>query len=202
MDPLVLVALAATGAWLLNGQQQRRRIALLSQHLAPYQIERLLETLTQGYLRAMGEPGDERRAQVLANLVASEEQLCGQFERFVAAFARVPAEQARVSRLPIGLPLLLQVLPGASFDLRDLLSVHARGIARAVRNDDSLPPRERAFTMTAELLLMQHSCHWYCKSRAVASARMLARHQTPHAQLLASVSPTTRAEYLALTGLR
>lgn len=202
MDPLVLVALAATGAWLLNGQQQRRRIALLSQHLAPYQIERLLETLTQGYLRAMGEPGDERRAQVLANLVASEEQLCGQFERFVAAFARVPAEQARVSRLPIGLPLLLQVLPGAGFDLRDLLAVHARGIARAVRNDDGLPPRERAFTMTAELLLMQHSCHWYCKSRAVASARMLARHQTPHAQLLASVSPTTRAEYLALTGLR
>jgi hypothetical protein len=29
---------------------------------------------------------------------------------------------------------------------------------------------------------------------------MLARHQTPHAQLLTSVSPETRRSYLALTG--
>lgn len=68
------------------------------------------------------------------------------------------------------------------------------------RNDAGLSPRDKAFTMTAELLLMQHTCHWFCKSKTVASARTLARHQTPHAQLVAAVSPETRAAYLALTG--
>eukprot|EP01034_Spumella_vulgaris_P022947 gene22951-29132_t len=52
--------------------------------------------------------------------------------------------------------------------------------------------------MTAELFLMQHTCHWYCKSKTIASARMMARHQTPHAQLVDSVSDTTRRAYLAL----
>jgi hypothetical protein len=26
--------------------------------------------------------------------------------------------------------------------------------------------KRRAFTMTAELMLMQHTCHWFCRSRA------------------------------------
>jgi hypothetical protein len=56
--------------------------------------------------------------------------------------------------------------------------------------------------MTAELLLMQHTCHWFCKSRTVASARVMARHQTPYVQIVASVSPETRAAYMALTGAR
>jgi hypothetical protein len=43
--------------------------------------------------------------------------------------------------------------------------------------------------MSAELFLMQHSCHWFCKSKAVASARMLVRHKTSHEQLIAAVSP-------------
>lgn len=200
MDPFLLVVFAATSAWLLNGQQQRRRIVLLGQHLAPYQIERLMQSLTQGYLRAMGEATPERRQQVLDTLAASEAQLCEQFERFAAGFARLPAEDTRVSRLAIGLPFAAQLLPSATFDMRELLAVHARGIARTVRNEDGLAPRERAFTMTAELLLMQHSCHWFCKSRAVASARVMARHQTAHAQLVDAVSPATRAAYLRLTG--
>ena len=59
---------------------------------------------------------------------------------------------------------------------------------------------DAAFTMSAELFLMQHSCHWYCKSKTVASARMLARHQTSYEQLLDAVSPETRSAYAALTG--
>lgn len=200
MDLFLVLALAATGAYLLNNQQQRRRIVLLARHLHPYQIERLMEQLTQGYLRAMGEQDAERRQQVLGLLAGSEEQLSEQFERFVADFRRVPTALARVSRLPLGLPFATQLFPTASFDMRDALAIHAGGIARAVRNADGLAPRERAFVMTAELLLMQHSCHWFCKSKTVASARMLARHQTPHAQLVASVSPETRRAYLALTG--
>ena len=52
--------------------------------------------------------------------------------------------------------------------------------------------------MTAELFLMQHSCHWFCKSKTVASARMLARHKTSYDQLVQSVSPDTRRAYLRL----
>jgi hypothetical protein len=50
----------------------------------------------------------------------------------------------------------------------------------------------------AELLLMQHSCHWFCRSKVVASARMLASHQTAYPQLLESVAPDTRRAYLAV----
>lgn len=200
MDLLFVVALAATGAYMLNTQQQRRRIVLLAQHLQPYQMERLMETLTQGYLRAMGEQDPERRQQVLNLLASSEAQLSEQFERFAADFRRVPAPLARASRLALGLPFATQLLPAATFDMREAIDVHARGIARVARNDAGLSPRDKAFTMTAELLLMQHTCHWFCKSKAVASARTLARHQTPHAQLVAAVSPETRAAYLALTG--
>ncbi len=53
--------LLATGGYVVNAQQQRRRIALLAHHLGHYQIEKLLETLTQGYLRALGESDAERR---------------------------------------------------------------------------------------------------------------------------------------------
>ena len=41
--------------WALRRQDQGRRIALLGRHLGRYQIEKHMETLTQGYLRALGE---------------------------------------------------------------------------------------------------------------------------------------------------
>jgi hypothetical protein len=107
----------------------------------------------------------------------------------------MPPEQARISRLPIALPLADR-LPALCMDLRRLLEIHARGVSAAhARND--LPERDRAYLMSAELLLMQHTCHWYCKSKLVASARLVAAHKTPHAQVLASVSETTRRDYLA-----
>ena len=62
------------------------------------------------------------------------------------------------------------------------------GIADAASNAQGQSPKRRAFTMSAELFLMQHTCHWYCKSKMVASARMLARHRTPYQQLVDSVS--------------
>ena len=57
---------------------------------------------------------------------------------------------------------------------------------------------KRAFTVSAELFLLQHSCHWFCRSRLVASGRMLAVHRTSYQQLLESVSARTRTDYLAL----
>jgi hypothetical protein len=49
---------------------------------------------------------------------------------------------------------------------------------------------------------MQHSCHWFCKSRNVASARLLARQQTSHQQVVATVTAETRRAYAPLVGLR
>lgn len=201
MDPLFLLLLLGSGALVgLNRHQQRQRIALLAHHLGPLQIEKLMETLTQGYLRALGESDPARQAQVFAVLQGSEAQLATQFAQLAREFAAVPAAQARASTLAVSLPWASVLLPRATFDLRKLLAVHANGIARALRTDAGLSPRDRAFRISAELFLMQHSCHWFCKSRAVASARTLARHQTPHAQLVASVAPETRRAYLALTG--
>ncbi len=166
-----MAILIASGTYMLNAKEQRKRIAILGMHLSQYQIEKLMEALTEGYLRALGENTPERREQVWALLSTTEQQLCEQFNRFAADFAKVSDEDARVSRLPIALPFADKLFPAATFDMRKALAIH---------------------------FLMQHTCHWYCKSKTIASARMMARHQTPHEQLVNSVSEPTRKAYLAL----
>jgi hypothetical protein len=52
--------------------------------------------------------------------------------------------------------------------------------------------------LTAEILLFQHTCHWFCRSKTVASARMLARHKTSHEQVLAAITPASLAAYQTL----
>ncbi len=200
MEFWLLASLLGVGGWVLKSRDQRRRIALLGQHLGEYRLEKLMETLTQGYLRALGEPDPERSGPIWQLLAVSEQELSTQFSRFAAGFAKVDTVEARVSKLPWALPLADKLLPHATFDARAAFRLHADGIAQVVANPAGLSPRDRAFTLTAELFLMQHTCHWFCRSKATASARMLLRHQTPHAQLIASVSPGTRAAYLALTG--
>ena len=106
--------------------------------------------------------------------------------------------QARVSTLALALPFAEQWLPGATLDMRQALQIHAQGIERAVRNDACRPLPDKAFTLSAELFLMQHTCHWFCKSKTIASARLLARHQTSHEQVLDAVAPETGSAYLAL----
>lgn len=198
MDVLLLAVLLATGILALNAKAQRQRIALLGRHLANYQIEKLMETLTEGYLRALGESTEERREQVWRLLNTTETQLADQFSRFAADFGKVPEQEARVSRLAMAIPFAEKLFPALTFDMRRALAIHARGITHVAQNTAHLKPKDRAFMMSAELFLMQHTCHWFCKSKTIASARMLARHQTPHAQLIASVSPETRKAYLQL----
>jgi len=200
MDILFLATLIATGFFMLNAKQQRQRVALLASYLGNYQIEKLMENLTEGYLRALGESDAERREQVWNLLRTTELQLSEQFTRFTADFTRVDPLQARISTLPLALPFADRWLSSASFDMRQALAIHAQGIERAVRNESGLSLRDKAYTLSAELFLMQHTCHWFCKSRAIASARLMARHKTPHAQVLASVTPATRAAYIALLG--
>lgn len=197
---LLLLMVAAFGAYQLKSKTQARRIALLASHLGRYQVEKLMESLTDGYLRALGEKDPERQAQIWNMLAASEEQLVDQFRRFAADFSAVDVAEARVSKLPVFLPEADRFFPDNTFDMREALSVHAQGITRAANNASGRSPRDKAYTLSAELFLMQHTCHWYCRSKAIASARMLARHQTPYQQLLESVDPETREAYLAMIG--
>ncbi len=200
MDTLFLATIMAIAAYMLKSRDQRKRIALLGTYLNKYQIERLMESLTDGYLRALGEEDPERREQVWNLLGTAEAQLCEQFNRFATEFSRVEEAQARVSKLAFAIPFANQLFPRAVFDLRKALLIHAQGITNAANNSLNQSPRDKAFTMSAELFLMQHTCHWFCRSKTVASARMLARHKTAYKQLVASVAPETRKAYCALTG--
>lgn len=200
METYILLILTAVGAYTLKSRDQNRRIALLGSHLGKHQIEKLMESLTDGYLRALGESDSERRAQVWNLLATSEAALCEQFNRFVNDFSKVDEADVRVSKLAIAIPYADKLFPNATFDLRKALSIHAQGIANAVNSSLNQTPKSKAFTMSAELFLMQHTCHWFCRSKTVASARMMARHKTSYDQLLASVSPSTRKAYCALIG--
>ena len=198
MELLVVFAVLAFGLQVAKSREQAQRIALLGGFLGKFRIEKLMEELLTGYQRALGEADPDRQAQVWRHLEPTEHNLSEQFSRFVLAFAEVYSAQAAVSRLPVALPFVSRAIPASTFDLRKLLAVHGHGIGQAELNAQGLPLKQRAYALMAELLLMQHSCHWFCRSKVVASARMQARHQTSYEQLLGAVSPETRQAYLAV----
>jgi hypothetical protein len=199
MDMLLLLAAALGFAW-AKKKDQSERIALLGSVLSRFDIEKLMESLTDGYLRALGEEDAERQTQVWSYLEVQEQTLSEQFTAFAAEFATQDAAATRVSRLPVAIPYAARWWPSAGFDVREAFAVHARGIASVIENRAGLSPKRRAFTLSAELFLMQHTCHWYCRSKTVASARLLARHKTAYQQVLQSVSLETRDAYLSLAG--
>lgn len=200
MEMLAWVLLAAAGIHFINRGEQARRVALLGKHLGHYNVEKLMEQVTEGYIRALDTQDAERREQIWATLAMAEQELSSQFARFVADFAGVYGEHVQVSRLPVAVPRATQLFPRACFDMRKVLAVHAKGISNVVANQRGLGQRDKAFALTAELYLMQHSCHWFCKSKNVASARLLARHKTSYEQVLESVTPATRDAYLRVVG--
>lgn len=187
---------------ILKTREQQRRIALLSGQLGKFEIEKLMESLVQGYMRALDEKDPERAAQIWAFLQTQEQRLRDQLQQFSEAFSHVWTDKARVSTLAIAIPFADKLFPRQAFDLRRVFEIHARGIDQVVANVDKLEPKDRAFTLTAELLLLQHTCHWFCRSRAVASARLLAQHQTRYAQVVNAVSPATRRRYEAVIACR
>jgi len=200
MDTYLIMLALGVGAYVMKNIEQRQRIGLLSGYLHKYQLEKLMEQLTEGYLRALGESDPQRSEPIWRMLVSTEQSVSDQLDRLAADMTRMGDEQARVLRWPLAVPLASRWLPAATFDLRRLMAIHAQGFASAVQNTAGLGRKEQAFMLSAELYLFQHSCHWYCRSKAVASARLLARHKTAHAQVLAAVSPQTRAAYTALVG--
>ncbi len=206
MDIFLVAMVAAIAAWSLKSRAERARIVLLATHLRHFDIEKLMETLSEGYQRALGEEDSQRRQAIWSLLAPSERKVADQFAQFAQRFAQVDAEHSRLLRPDWPVSALLRLAGRAfpallqrhSIDMRALLALHARAITQAA-NDLSASPSARAFTLLAELMLMQHSCHWFCKSRNVASARLLLRHQTAYEKVLASVAPQTRRDYLALT---
>ncbi|MBD8050342.1 hypothetical protein IC609_07280 [Limnohabitans sp. JUR4] len=196
MEILSLLMLLAAALHWGNTQSRRQRTTLLAEHLQPFQIEKRMQQLTEAYMRALGETDLQRQSQIWQIQEPVEQQLSEEFKALAQSFGQVPAPQART--LKLALPGIDKLLPQSTFDTRRALQIHAEGIERAVRNEAGLAPRDKAFTLMAEMFLMQHSCHWFCRSRAIASARMLAQHQTHYAQALNGVSPETRQAYLAL----
>ena len=197
MDFLTLAIIVTTVLYVLKKQEQRQHTQLLAQHLARFQIEKLMANLMEGYLRVIGEKDAQRREQIWPVLANTESSLVSQFQRFAEEFATLPAEQTRASTLPLALPYMTRVLPSATMDVREAMKLHAQALA-ATRVGDAADEEERkrrAFTMTAELMLMQHTCHWFCRSRTVASMRLLARHKTAYEQVLQSVAPGTLKAY-------
>ena len=199
MDILTLTLLFAVGSYLLKTSEQRQRIALLASHLGRFQIEKLMERLNEGYLRALGEQDPERQRQIWALHEPVERDLNEQFQRFAESFGKAAPADTRINRNP--LPYAHRWLPGwlaPGMDARALMRLHAKSIDQIVTQTAGLSSRDRARTLLAELYLMQHSCHWFCRSRSLASARLVARHHTTHEQVIEAVSPTTRQAYLAL----
>ena len=198
MSTVVFFAVLAFILQMRNSWEQRKRLLHLGHYLRNFEIEKLMESLTEGYLRALGEDDAERRTQIWNMLEQTEQNLNGQFQKFVETFAQADVQASRGSTLALGLPFALVFAPGATFDMRQLLRVHAQGIEATLNNTEGLSNRDKAFRLSAELFLMQHSCHWFCKSKLVASARMLSRHKTQYAQLLSAVRPQTREAYSRL----
>ncbi len=198
MDALLLWALLFGGFWMFKRRDEQQRIVLLGGYLGKYRLEERMAQLTDGYLRALGETDQDRSAPIWHNLASTEEVLQTELQSLADDLKDVWGERLRVSRWPVSVPMATRLFPQQSFDFRSLVALHARGVAATLRNEEGLSTRDRAFRATAELLLFQHSCHWFCRSKNLASARALAHHRTAYEQLLTAVSPATRTAYDAL----
>lgn len=199
MEFLVALIFFALGLRALNVQNQGARIRFLSEHLSRFRVEKQMADVQLSTLRALAESDPERQAPIWAMLEGMQADLCQQLHAFVLAFAKVDAALARTSRWPVPVPYATQWAPAASFDLRKVLGIHAKGLQNAC--ELQVPAKEKAFVFMAEMLLLQHSCHWFCRSKITASARLLRQHKTPFAQVLASVGASTRQSYCALVGV-
>lgn len=187
--------IAVTGWLALRMHYQRTRIALLGSHLSSLQLEQHMETLTQGYTRAINETLETRQTQVLATFAQAERTVATQVQSLANAMQKESVQATRVGMIQFCLPYAEYVLPVPTRDIRALLQIHATGLRHVVDNKDRLDEKTRAYHLSAELFLLQHSCHWFCKSRAVADARLMLRHQVNHQKVLDSVSAVTRSAY-------
>lgn len=200
MDIVLSVLMAAIIWRIVCVQYQRQRIALLSNHLSNLQLEQHMETLTEGYTRAIRADTESRTLQVLETFGQTENAVAAQVRSLAQAMQKEGDQNTRMGVLRACVPYIERFLPSLTRDFRRLLEIHAEGMRRVVENEEQLQPKDRAYCMSAELYLFQHSCHWYCKSRGVADARLMLRHKVDYQKVLDSVSDVTRAAYLRWLG--
>lgn len=198
---ITVILLTVIVAWLmLRTHYQRTRIAVLGRHLSNLQLERHMETLTQGYARAIHEDTESRQLQVLDTFAQTERAVAAQTQTLANAMQKETMQAASMGSLSFCVPYIERFLPAMTRDFRKLLRIHAAGLRHVVDNEGELSTKARAYQLSAELYLLQHSCHWFCKSRAVADARLMLRHKVDHQKVLDSVSTTTRLAYLEWLG--
>lgn len=194
---IAFILLTVFVVWhLLRVRYQKAHIALLGGHLAGLRLEKHMETLTEGYTRAIGEQSESRQLQVLETFAQTERAVAAQLQTLAEALQKEGAQATAMASSVFCIPYVERVLPATARDFRALLRIHAAGLRHVVDNDEGLDPKTRAFRLAAELYLFQHSCHWFCKSRGVADARLVVRHKVQHAKVVESVSPATRKAYM------
>ena len=198
MDLLILLLPILGFGLIFKVREERRRVMLLASHLHQTSIERLMERITNGYNKALESSDPTQREAIWTELQDEERQLAEQLSRLVDSVAREPKEATRVCR--IALPWIDRLMPQTTFSLTDVLRVHAHGLQDVAANTQGLSLQNRAFQFLAEMLLLQHTCHWFCRSRTIASARLVTRHQTAYGQVVEAVSPQTRQAYGRLVG--
>ena len=196
MDITLTLSVIAVTWLVLRTRYQRTHIALLGRHLANLQLERHMETLTQGYVRAIHEEAESRQLHVLETLSQTERAAASQAQSLASSMQKEGAQATRMGVLSFFVPYAERLLPAAGRDFRELLNIHAAGLRHVVDNESGWDAKSRAYHLSAELYLLQHSCHWFCKSRAIADARLKLRHQVSHQKVLDSVSAATRTAYL------
>ncbi len=196
MDFVLLLIMLMVAWHAARVRYQRMRIALLGSHLSQLQLERHMETLTQGYTRAIHEQSESRQLQVLETYHQTERAVAAQVLTLTRSMQKEAEQATRLGTYPFCVPYAERFVPASMMrDFRALLQVHADGLRHSVDNEAQWDPKTRAFHLSAELYLLQHSCHWFCKSRTVADARLLMRHQVNHDKVLESVSAVTRSGY-------
>ncbi|MBU4611741.1 hypothetical protein IMZ29_14725 [Achromobacter sp. GG226] len=197
MDTAFILLLTLFVVWqLLRSRYQRERITFLGQRLAGLQLERHMETLTTGYARAIHEQDESRQLQILETFAPAERAAAAQIQTLADAMQKADAQETAMGPFSFCLPYAERFVPVRMRDFRELLQIHAKGLRHAADNDSQWDPKTRAFHLSAELYLFQHSCHWFCKSRVVADARLQVRHQLTHQKVVDSVSEPTRLRYL------
>ncbi|HLR77906.1 MAG TPA: hypothetical protein VK062_02545 [Burkholderiaceae bacterium] len=192
------ILLTMVAAWhVLRVRYQKARVTLLGQHLADLQLEKHMQTLTEGYSRAIHESDPDRQIQIFKTFADTENAVARQVQALSASIHNEQEQSTRMGVLPFCIPYVEVAFPFLTRDFRRLLQIHATGLQHIVDNNDQLSVKDRAFHLSAELYLLQHSCHWFCKSRAVADARLVVRHKVNYQKVLESVSDVTRLGYMA-----
>ena len=154
-----------------------------------------METLSQGYVRAISESNESRQLQVLETFSAAERSVAAQVQSLADSMQKESVQAASMGTAWFCIPYIERFMSGSTRDFRQLLLIHAAGLRHVVDNESGRDPKTRAYHLSAELYLFQHSCHWFCKSRAIADARLARRHQVTHQKVLDSVSAVTRSAY-------